>query len=437
MRKPAFLIAADRSNSGKTIVTIGVVSALRQKGLSVAPFKCGPDFIDTAHLAKAASSFAYNLDSLFLGPDELKELFYDKLCLSDVAVIEGVMGFFDGIDEQFKASSYEIAKILNIPVVLVVDAKGMSYSLAAVVRGIQDLAKNVNIAGVIVNNIASLRHQNMIEKTLKNYTDVEIFGFITRNKELTFPSRHLGLTTAVEQNEEFYDKIGYEIKKEVELNKLLALEVECKQKQKTTLAVFDKKACIAYDEAFNFYYAYNIDALKKLGYEVEYFSVLKNQPVCDADFLYLGGGYPELYASVISKNKESLQSIREHILSGKLTLAECGGMIVLLKGIFVDNQFFDFSGVFDVKSILNKKKKSLGYVEVTDTIGRFFSKPLIGHEFHYSSLVDVNQPYALKIRKITTSDTYMDGFVSNATLASYTHFLFSKKFIKEFFGGVV
>ncbi|AEA34553.1 cobyrinate a,c-diamide synthase [Hippea maritima] len=439
--KKSFLIAADRSNSGKTTITLGILSFLKKHNLSVAGFKCGPDYIDTLHLTRVSGSPAYNLDTIFETPQELKTTFSLAMNNVDVGVVEGVMGYFDGIDyATFKGSSYEVASILNLPVFLVLDVSGSSYSVASIVKGIVGLSKNAKVGGVILNNVASPLHESMVKSSIEYHTGIQVVGALKKGELPSLPSRHLGVYTALEVDDDFYDDLAKRVGLSVDIDRI----IDVSNYQSDTAVIYktkeqpkNKKAFVAFDEAFSFYYQHNLDYLAKLGYEVCFFSPMKDEAVDGADFVYLGGGYPELYADRLSSSKNTINSIVEYVNSDKPMLAECGGMIYLTKGIAKDGRFFDFCGVFDAACEMTKKREALGYVSV-EGLGLRFSG--IGHEFHYSRLRSVNEPYAFKIKKLTTKSEYLDGFVKNRTISSYTHFYFSSKnrdLIDFLFGGAL
>ncbi len=442
MDKHAFVIAADKSNSGKTTITIGIVYALKEMGYRVAPFKCGPDYIDTAHLSRVANYPAYNLDSLFLSKDELKDTFLTQLTKNDIGVIEGVMGFFDGIDyKTFKASTYDIASMLNLPAFLVLDGSSSSFSLAATVKGINQLSKNVPIKGVIVNNIASYTHENMVVNSIEYHTDTKILGVIYKDELIGLPSRHLGVYMSYETSNSTYEKAAKAVKQSIDIKEIVRQSPVYIQNVSSikSNASSSKTAFVAYDEAFNFYYQNNLDILRSAGYDIQFFSPIKNEMVENADFVYLGGGYPELFADKLSQSTDTINSIQEHINANRPLLAECGGMIYLTKGIHKeDGKFYKFCGVFDAECRMSKKRSALGYVYV-EGLGRLKGINGIGHEFHYSYLTNVKEPYIFKIKKLTTNEERFDGFLKNSALASYTHFCFSKKneWILDFLGGAL
>ncbi len=436
MSKKAFLIASDKSNSGKTTITTGIISALKKRGFSIAPFKCGPDYIDTFHLSRAAGCPAYNLDTIFENEIELRETFTHALRDKSIGVVEGVMGYFDGVHyKNFKGSSYEVASILGLPVLLVVDVWSSSFSAAALIKGIVDLSKNAQIKGVILNNVASEAHGEMVSKAVEYHTGTKVLGVVKRNELLALPSRHLGVYTAIEVEDSFYQRLGEAVSRSIDLDTILELsDVDIKETQIKIPPKPFKSAFIAFDKAFNFYYQHNIDVLAKLGFEIKYFSPLNNETVDNADFVYLGGGYPELFAERLSNSKSTMESIRDHINEGKPLLAECGGMIYLTKGLFKEGKFFDLGGIFDAKCEMTDHIEALGYVFAE---GLEFEIEGVGHQFRYSRLIDVREPFALRIKRVDSNKEFFDGFIKNKAVAGYTHFYFSSKsntLIKFLFG---
>jgi len=434
----SILVAAASSGQGKTTVTTGLIKHLTDEDMDIAPFKCGPDYIDTAHLAKAAGKKARNLDSVMMGRDAMFQV-YSKGAASDMGIVEGAMGFFDGIDPlTFKGSSYDIAKSLNIPVLLVLDCSSMSYSAAAVLRGIASMGEDVRFAGVVLNNIASSRHEKLVIDAVKNHTEFEIIGSIPRGEEAVTPSRHLGIQTAMEQEESYFAACAKMVKANVNTELLLEKSrVRPIRMNSLTYTAPDKKAFIAMDEAFQFYYQENLDVLEDMGYEIKFFSPLKNETVEGADFVYLGGGYPELHAKELAKNKKTMESIKSFSDNGGKLYAECGGMMYLSKGIHTAKGFSRMTGIFDAECEMCEKRQALGYVRAKLVADCSFGKVgqiNIGHEFHYSKLRKSAETPMYELTRVTDGKKSSDGMMKNNTFASYTHlhFLADDTFIKIF-----
>lgn len=430
MVKKAVLIASDKSGSGKSLFTIFLSKYFTLKQKSVLPFKCGPDYIDTLHLKNATGNNAYNLDTVLINKKKLKYNFLSKLNSYDMAVIEGVMGFYDGINyKTFAGSTYEVAKLLNIPVLFILDTSSTSFTIAARIKGLVSLGEDINVAGVVLNNVGSEKHEKMLINAIEYHTDLKVFGAIPKLKDFVLPSRHLGIYTAFEVKDNFYNDIVNTFSNYVDAGKIYdntdyIIDEITKDKKSITK---DKKAYIAFDEAFNFYYHDNIDYLEENGFQVINFSPLKGELPEKPDFIYFGGGYPELYADQLSKNNNLKNYIKETSKKGLPIFAECGGMMFLSNGIKVKNKFFEMCGVFDVNVEMTEKRQALGYVNVTSLKSTgFFEKDeeFIGHEFHYSKIKECNENYVFKIKKVTDNSINYDGFVNNNTIASYTHFHF-------------
>lgn len=429
-----FVIGAERSGSGKTTVTTGVIRALTDSGRKVAPFKCGPDYIDTRHLSKSAGHAAENLDTVMLTEDALHQVFAEGCRGRETAVAEGVMGFFDGIEHaDFKGSTYDIASKLGLPAVIVLNAASCSYTLAAVLKGMQELSKGAEIAGCILNNIASANHEKLIKDAVTRHTGLKVFGAVPKQTEPLVKSRHLGIKTALETEDEYYTKCGGLIAAYVDINALAELEITRPLQKVTDIySKADKLCAVAYDEAFSFYYEANFRELRRRGYELRFFSPLKGETVEGADLIYLGGGYPELYVRTLAKNTAMLEWLREYSAKGGAMIAECGGMMLLTDGINIEDQFHRMAGVFDAECRMTERRQALGYVEV---VGDKALGGLTGHEFHYSKLENVREKYAFTLEKLTSKARSADSFYKNNTLAGYAHFHFlSRPSILDFLG---
>jgi len=411
-----FLIAADKSGSGKTTITTGIIRELTRRGDVVAPFKCGPDYIDTLHHSKASGRTAHNLDTVMLAEDKLKEVFAIGADGADVCVAEGVMGLFDGIKpEGFFGSSHHVASLLNLPVILVLNCASTSYSVAATLKGFQAMS-DVPVAGVILNNVASANHEKLLKEAVLMHTDIPVLGCVPRQGEL-IGSRHLGIKTAFEADEAYFERCADLIADYIDINALLEIEVPV---DGSVLQQYpaDKVCYVAYDKAFNFYYEANFCELQKRGYQIKYFSPLADETVDGADMVYIGGGYPELYAEELSKCTNFMNSIKQ--FAGKPMLAECGGMMTLTKGIHTADGYFEMAGIFDAECRMTEKRQALGYVKAYNEVEKGF----VGHEFHYSKLENVNEDYVFTLEKLTNKKQTCDGFINGKTYGGYAHFHF-------------
>lgn len=381
MQKNAFLIAGPKSNSGKTIITLGLIKAMVNRGIAVQPFKCGPDYIDPMHHKTVAGVPSYNLD-LFMGDEEhVKSVFNKHLQSSDLGIVEGVMGLFDGAYKD-KGSSADIAKVLNLPVVLVVDAASTAYSIAPLLYGFKHFDEKVNIAGVIFNKVGSASHYSFL-KDAADDVGIKSLGYIPKSEGLDMPSRHLGLKMPQDDvTQSPVDVAASLLEKYIDLDYLIS-------HLKTTIAPSKieetekgtKVFAIAQDEAFNFIYPANVDALKQLG-KVKYFSPLHDKELPEADLVWLPGGYPELFAGQLSANVTMRQQIADFAKGGGTIVAECGGMMYL--GEYLndkDKGSLPMCCIFNYSTSTQQMKLTLGYRKV-----QCDNEEFLGHEFHYSKL---------------------------------------------------
>jgi len=378
---PRFMIAGTNSGSGKTTVTLGILRALKQRGLNVVPFKCGPDYIDPLFHRQAAGTASWNLDA-FLGSEQE---FHRRTQGCDAAVVEGVMGLFDGIHpDRLDASCAELAAKLSLPVILTVNAQGIGGSIAPLVKGFSQWHPEVNIIGVLANKVGSARHAEILQKALESASLPPLLGYLLRDDHLILPERHLGL--AVGRLDEYWlNELADEIERTVDLEKLLDMtrgEIPCLPVEKDPSPSL--RLGVAHDEAFCFYYEANLAALRQHGVELVPFSP-RHDPVLpkNLDGIYLGGGYPELYMKDLNANETMMESIRnfseKHFVYG-----ECGGYLYLLDSLEdFAGETLPGLGLLPGRAVMNRKLASLGYREVEGPWGRGR-----GHEFHYSSLIE-------------------------------------------------
>ncbi len=413
----SFLISATSSGSGKTTITLGLLRALKNRGLKSQPFKCGPDYIDIKYHDVASGNHSINLDLFLSSENHVKTLFSKYAVQSDVSITEGVMGLFDGYDKM-KGSSAEIAQLLDIPIILVVNAKSMAYSAAALLYGYKNFYKGINVAGVIFNFVGSESHYSFLKDACKD-VGLEALGYLPKNTEIEIPSRHLGLTLDSEyQFEEFADRVASILEKHVDIDKLLSITQKELPEQEIQPSSFNKeqiRIAVASDEAFNFVYHENIEYLKNRG-KVSFFSPLRDCEIPESDLVYLPGGYPELYLEHLSRNKHMHLSIRNYIESGGKLLAECGGMMYLSSSISgKDGIEYPMVGIFDQKSTMQNMRLKLGYRQFT-----YNGLAMKGHEFHYSTTEgnsdNLTQQYSAKGQPV---DTKLLRY-KNA-IAGYTH----------------
>jgi cobyrinic acid a,c-diamide synthase len=401
---PQFLIAAPSSGSGKTTVSIGLMQCLAQRGLKVQPFKCGPDYIDTKFHQKVCNVPSYNLDTFFASPEHIRNIFAEHAQNADVCIVEGMMGLFDGYNRS-KGSASEIASILNLPVILVVDAKSTAYSLAPLLKGFKDYSNNVNIIGVVFNKVGSPRHRKMLEEVCQDI-NLEALGFIPKAKEAENKSRYLGLDFSAMQMAESASKL---VEGNVDIERLLSLTEKPVLEFSSSLKTNDThKVLVARnEESFSFIYQEHLDGWKN----VDFFNPEEDLEIPqDIDLLYLPGGYPEKHLEALSKCRKTMESIRRYAEGGGKILAECGGMMYLCRSILSDEGEFPMCGVlpYGITARTEDRKLCLGY-----RTSNFNGIEVRGHEFHYTKFTDP-QPESSTIR------------IKN-TIASYTHLYWGDK----------
>ena len=381
--KPQLLIGALHSGSGKTTFTMGILRALQRQGLQVQPFKCGPDYIDTRFHALAAGRESVNLDTWLASERHVRDLYARYGADADVCVVEGVMGLFDGYD-RMAGSSAAIARLLDIPVVLVVGARSMAYTVAAQLHGMKTFLPGLRLAGVVFNQVSSENHFRFLAQACED-AGLRCFGWLPKVPDLEIPSRHLGLTLAAGQEmERWIDRAADLVTRCLDLPALL--EAVCvaaaEAPAEASAAPGTLRIAVARDAAFNFTYRENLSRLSQLG-QVRYFSPLAGDPLPEAELVYLPGGYPELFAAELSSRRETMQQLRDYAESGGRILAECGGMIYLSKAIEgVEGGPYPLCGVLPFSATMDGARLHLGYRRLVDAAGREWR----GHEFHYSAV---------------------------------------------------
>jgi len=440
-----FVIAGTHSGCGKTSVSLGLMASLARRGLAVQPFKCGPDFIDPGHHSLACARDgkpvpSHNLDGWMLSQSTNLDIFnrYGTSC--DVAVVEGVMGLFDGISGTGDdGSTGQIAKTLGLPVILVVDARSMARSAAALVSGYAHFDEDVNIAGVIFNRVGSANHADLLIEAMTLLPDVPVLGCLGRDENITTPSRHLGLVTADDNGPDMdrYQRLANWVESGMDIDGLLDVlpETEVIPPFELVPEIGNITIGLARDAAFCFYYEENLRLLRDAGARLVEFSPINDSHLPSGmDGLYLGGGYPELYAFELGQNTKLRREIKEFCESGRPVYAECGGFMYLMNDIVTDRGRYAMSGVFPVRAKMNEKFRALGYREITtkaDTILGPAGANVRGHEFHYSAIQDDIDPaimpsvYTMTGRK-GPIDT-PEGFLLANTLGSYVHLHFGSK----------
>lgn len=424
MRHSSFMIAAPTSDSGKSTVTIGLLRALHKRGVKVQPFKCGPDYIDPKLHQVAAGKSSINLDLFMNREDEVREVFARYDALSQVSVVEGVMGLFDGFNRDLGSSAH-LAQVLGLPIVLVVTPKSMAYSVAPLLYGIKHFNPELNIIGVLFNKVNSETHFKYLLQACED-TGVRCLGKIPTDRQLKIPSRYLGLETENSSYvEQFAEQAAQLIEENISLDNLLALtEIESFAAPEPLPKLLDLKIAVASDEAFSFIYPENIKVLEQFG-TISYFSPLRESQMPESDFVYLPGGYPELYVPQLSRNNSMLRSVGAYVESGKPLLAEGGGMLYLGQALTdSENGRYSLVGVLNQEGTMQGPKLTLGYRKfVIDGV------EVRGHEFHYSRIVNplpsIVQQYSAHGVEVPTSLIKV-----NKCFATYTHLRFTERLIQ-------
>jgi len=424
-----YLSAAHKS-SGKTVVSLGICGALKAQKLAVQPFKKGPDYIDPIWLTQASGKPCYNLDFYNMTEAEILQLYGDKNSTADISIIEGNKGLYDGMSVTGGDANADLAKLLDIPVILVVDTTGITRGVAALVKGYQDFDQEVNIAGVILNKVAGERHQSKLVQAIEYYTDIPIIGSVRRSKALIIDERHLGLMPANEtpQSQQFINSASQLIADQVDLNKLISLEksTQTAQTESIKLSTPQLRVAIAKDSSFGFYYQDDLDKFSELDVELIYFNTLEDSSLPECDGLFIGGGFPEMQLEALSANKSLLQDIKQKIEQGLPAYAECGGLMYLTNQITSQGKSYPMVGVIDADTDMTPKPIGRGYVQlapVKEHPWQDVADTIYAHEFHYSKLtnIDPNTRYAFKVLRGVGVDNMQDGIIKHNLLASYTH----------------
>lgn len=426
----AFLIAAPASGSGKTVVTAVLLRQLVSAGYRVASFKSGPDYIDPKFHSFITEAPCCNLDSWMHTPETVRHLFARRTRSADVAVIEGAMGLFDGARPHGEGSAAQLARELDIPVVLVINARGQAQSIAALVYGFTHYDPSVNIAGVICNNVASEHHYSLLKESIP----IPVLGALFRNGRYTLENRHLGLIPVEEQTDiaaqlqqMAAEAAGY-LSAESILNKLPHYELP----QAGTLRVdadikeyaAGKRIALAQDRAFHFYYEDNLALLRDAGAELIPFSVCDDTVLPDnCDALYIGGGFPEVFAAEIAENRSMRLDIYSKLTQGLPCYAECGGLMLLTQSLeTVAGDCYPMTGFFNADTVMTRRLQRFGYVTVA--IG---GHSVRAHEFHHSLLREYDAPdytHCYTVAKQSANSSWTCGLHKKRTLAGYAHIHF-------------
>ncbi len=440
---PRLLVSAAHKSSGKTTIAIGLAAALRARGRVVQPFKKGPDYIDPLWLSAACTRPCRNLDPWLSDQAELAAAFLRHAAGADIAIVEGNKGLYDGLALDGSNSNAAVAKTLSLPVVLVIDARGMTRGIAPLILGYQAFDRDVTIAGVVLNNLGGSRHESKLRQVIEHYTDVPVVGAVQFEPRLAIPERHLGLTPSNEADDAGRQvaAIGAIVGSAVDLDAIVRIATAAPRlappiaapvaaTQAAAAAPADPvRIGIVRDRAFGFYYADDLDALAIAGAKLVPIDALRDQRLPAIDGLFIGGGFPEMLAAELEANQALQRALRAAIDAGLPVYAECGGLMYLARSLVVDGRSYRMVGAIPGDVVMHPRPVGRGYVELERTDA--FPWPAAGdsparvraHEFHYSSLENLppDTRYAYTVRRGHGIDGRHDGVVVGSVLGSYAH----------------
>ncbi|MFC1664801.1 cobyrinate a,c-diamide synthase [Pseudomonadota bacterium] len=432
------LISAANKSSGKTMVSVGLCALLAERGLAIQPFKKGPDYIDPMWLSAAAGRSCINLDFHTMSVAEISSTFLSVSEGSSIALIEGNKGLYDGVSVDGNDSSAGLAKLLKAPVVLVINAYGMTRGIAPLLKGYLEFDKQLNFLGVILNNVASTRHESKLRAAVEYYTDLKLLGAIRRNPQLRITERHLGLVPQNEFNgaNRIIKTIADTIAEQVDIEALLGLSRTVAPVNITSTAKDDHSAKslvrigLARDEVFGFYYPDDLLSLEKLGAELIYIDTIRDQNLPDVDALFFGGGFPEEHLILLHQNKQLRTKILGFIDNGGPVYAECGGLMYLARSISYRQTRYEMVGAIPADVVMETKPSGRGYVYLREKEIHPWRKidganvsEIPAHEFHYSRLENIGPgvEYAYDMVRGFGIDGLHDGLIYKNLLANYSH----------------
>lgn len=436
---PRIVIAALRGGAGKTFLSAGIIGALKKKGLSVGVFKKGPDYIDAGWLGLAAGSQCYNLDAYLIEEKQVKLSFIRRSLGMDIAVIEGNRGLFDGVDAAGSYSTAELAKLLDAPTIIVVDATKMTRTAAALLLGCKMLDAQLRMDGVLLNKVAGARHERVLRESIESVCNIPVLGCFGKMALEHFPQRHLGLLPLYEHPaaQEFLDAAAETFMRNADLDRLIQIANNASPIEiDGTLPVIEPAAGegnalnigILRDSAFQFYYPENVEALQAAGASLVELSALVPNELPLLDGLYIGGGFPETHAEKLANNHTFKRSLMEQILAGLPVYAECGGLMYLSKSLRIDEKCYPMVGAFPIEVTMHRRPQGHGYIKVeVSQENPFFpmGAVLTGHEFHYSSVSvprdDSDVRCCFKVIRGHGFDGERDGIFRYNCLGTYVH----------------
>ena len=435
---PRLMISAAHKSSGKTTVAIGLAAALRAQGRVVQPFKKGPDYIDPSWLARAAGRDCYNLDPWLSTPEEIVAAFASHAAGADLALVEGNKGLYDGLALDGSNSNAALARLLGLPVLLVLDAQGMTRGIAPLILGYQAFDREIRIAGVVLNKLGGSRHEAKLRAVIEHYTDVPVLGALASDPDLALTERHLGLEPSAERDDaaERVQALGRRVAEQVDLARVLemaagaaplALAPARAARVVARAAPEPLRIAVAMDKAFGFYYPEDLAALRAGGAEIVPLDTLRDTRLPPVDALLIGGGFPEVFMEGLQANAGLRAEIAAAIAGGLPTYAECGGLMYLARSLTWKGRTCRMVGAIAGDATMHERPVGRGYVELQATDLHPWpgaaGEPVRGHEFHYSSLdgLDPATRYAYRVARGHGIDGRNDGIVQDNLLACYAH----------------
>lgn len=430
--RPRVFISAAHKSSGKTTLTLGLAAALHARGHAVQPFKKGPDYIDPLWLGMAAQRPCYNLDFHMMQRAEIEQQFARAAASARISLVEGNKGLYDGLDLDGSNSNAALAKLLAAPVVLVIDARGMTRGVAPLILGYQAFDPDIRIAGVILNNLGGSRHESKLRAVIEHYTDVDVIGAVQHDASMQIAERHLGLVPANEQDaaRARIRHVGERVAAQVDLARLLEIAdsapaMAVLPPADTASAAAPVRIGIAHDPAFGFYYSEDLDSLRAANVELVEIDTLHAQALPAVDGLIIGGGFPEIFMTELEANAALRKAIRSAIEAGLPTYAECGGLMYLSRQLSWQGQTREMVGVVPGDTVMHDRPVGRGYARLQPTGADRWQEtaPIPAHEFHYSSLENLpaDAIYAYQVTRGHGIDGQHDGYQQHNLLAGYVH----------------
>jgi cobyrinic acid a,c-diamide synthase len=442
---PHVLVSAAHKSSGKTTITLGLCAALAQRRLAVQPFKKGPDYIDPMWLSLAAGRPCHNLDFYTMGEQEIRSTFARWDGCADISLVEGNKGLYDGLDLHGSNSNAALAGLLGAPVLLVIDARGMTRGIAPLILGYQAFDRSIRISGVILNRLGGSRHEAKLRAVIEHYTDVPVLGAVYQDPELEIVERHLGLMPSSETTlaEQKISRIAEAVAAQVDLDLIRSVAAtgartglgpEAPALPTRTARMFrgpDIRIGIPRDAAFGFYYPGDLEALQAAGAELVFMDTLRDMRLPEVNGLFIGGGFPEIQMQGLEANAALRSEIRTAVEAGMPVYAECGGLMYLARSLTWNDRRCAMVGAIPADVLMHERPQGRGYVRLRETgkgpwplidpTGR--PAELNAHEFHYSSLIDLDEgiEYAYEVLRGVGVDGRHDGVVYKNVLANYCH----------------